>query len=134
MALRDLGSDPTFRYQHCYIPNTGLPTNWDPPPVQNCRCHLKVSPPAAISIPTEIKLKCIIVISVYTYGLVPCKGYHSSQLIGSPQAPQHPLGPTGPSSHLCNNILDCIDRSDETGCQDPLGSSEVNEGIKMKVM
>ena len=58
-------------------------------------------------------------------GKVPCKGYRSSQLIGWDSG----LG-TNPQSHLCNGILDCIDRSDESGCQ---GSSEVNEGIKMKV-
>ena len=62
------------------------------------------------------------------FGYVPCKGYRSSQLIYWESS-----SGIGPESHLCNGILDCIDRSDETGCQDPLGSSEVNEGIKMKI-
>ena len=78
----------------------------------------------------ELKFKSSITISglgaANLFGYVPCKGYRSSQLIGWDSGQG-----TGPQSHLCNGILDCIDRSDESGCQ---GSSEVNEGIKMKVM
>ena len=58
---------------------------------------------------------------------MPCKGYRSSQLINWSSSDG-----TGPKSHLCNGILDCIDRSDESGCKDTLGSSEVNEGIEMQ--
>ena len=71
----------------------------------------------------ELTFINILVISGLDFGYVPCKGYRSSQLISWASN-----SGTGPKSHLCNGIIDCIDRSDESGCQDLLGSSEVGQG------
>ena len=61
-------------------------------------------------------------------GNVPCQGHRSSQLVYWDEDEG-----TNNETHICNGVLECMDRSDETDviCKD--STSVVNDGIKEKV-